>query len=569
MANTVNGTTEVSGTTSAMQKPPVEDAIVEQIDIEHMEVENDPREWSKFRKVRISGFFTLDYASDNWQNIVLLQVGTGAMIAGLASNIQLPAVSEMEAVLPATPTQISLTLSLFMLFQGVIPLLWSAVSEVKGRKLVYVSSLTIFTIGSIVVGTSNSIGLVIGFRIIQAAGSSAVMSVGAATLADIFDPEERGSKMGLFYIAPLLGPSLGAIFGGVFTTAFSWRGPFYFLTITGGIVTLSFLIGFRDTWRKERSAVYQQVVRRKLKERMRMKKAGNSKTGKNNHDTDVEKNVDSGSVSATVIGTSTPTEPETKFESSSNQTVDQPNMDRELAEATKDIKLSLLDVNLAKPMWNVFTRPWNLCMLNASALIFAFAYIVVYSTTRVLENAPQYHYNPLRVGLVLLSFGLGSVTGSVISGRYSDYTLKRLKKKNGGKREAEMRLQPLLIPFILFPLFIIGCGWVEKERLHIAAIVVFLFICGFFSIFIYTPTLAYIVDSNPGSSSFATALNSLLRGIYAFISLEITVPLQEGIGEGWMYVIIAAAIVVSAGLVGWVEMKGMGWRERSELKKGL
>jgi len=59
------------------------------------------------------------------------------------------------------------------------------------------------------------------------------MSIGAATLADIFDPEERGSKMGLFYIAPLLGPSLGSIFGGVFTTAFTWRGPFYFLTIVG------------------------------------------------------------------------------------------------------------------------------------------------------------------------------------------------------------------------------------------------------------------------------------------------------------------------------------------------
>jgi hypothetical protein len=85
--------------------------------------------------------------------------------------------------------------------------------------------------------------------------------------------------------------------------------------------------------------------------------------------------------------------------------------------------------------------------------------------------------------------------------------------------------------------------------------------------FIYTPTLAYIVDSNPGSSSFATALNSLLRGLFAFISLEITVPLQESIGEGWMYLLIAGAIVVSAGLVEWVQRKGKGWREEWEIKK--
>ncbi|KAK7464750.1 hypothetical protein VKT23_005957 [Stygiomarasmius scandens] len=524
--------------------------VIEQIDIEHMEVENDPRKWSRHRK-----------------NFVLFQVGTGAMIAGLSSNIQLPAVSEMEAVLPATPSQISLTLSLFMLFQGVIPLFWSSVSEVKGRKFVYVSSLAIFTVGSVIIATSNSIGLVIGFRIIQAGGSSAVMSIGAATLADIFDPEERGSKMGLFYIAPLLGPSLGSIFGGVFTTAFTWRGPFYFLTIVGGCVTLCFLFAFKDTWRKERSTVYQRVVKKKMKERIGMKTAESEKshgTNRNSPDTDVEKQVVSGS------STPKPSGPGSESRTSTSETarpvsIKKEDMERELADVTKDIKLSLLDVNPVTPLWGTFKKPWNLCMLTASALIFAFTYIVVYSTTRVLENA--YRYNPLKVGLVLLSFGLGSVTGSILGGRFSDYNLRRLKEKNGGKREAEMRLKPLLIPFILFPLFIIACGWVLKERLHIAAVVVFLFIVGFFSIFIYTPTLAYIVDSNPGASSFATALNSLLRGLFAFISLEITVPLQESIGEGWMYVIIAAAVIVSGVLIGWTEKKGKGWRDGWEQRK--
>ena len=44
--------------------------------------------------------------------------------------------------------------------------------------------------------------------------SSAVLAIGAATLADIFDSHERGSKMGLYYSAPLLGPSIGPILGG-------------------------------------------------------------------------------------------------------------------------------------------------------------------------------------------------------------------------------------------------------------------------------------------------------------------------------------------------------------------
>ena len=46
----------------------------------------------------------------------------------------LAAVIEMEAELPATPSQFSLSISLFLLFQGLVPLFWSSISEVKGRK---------------------------------------------------------------------------------------------------------------------------------------------------------------------------------------------------------------------------------------------------------------------------------------------------------------------------------------------------------------------------------------------------------------------------------------------------
>ena len=41
----------------------------------------------------------------------------------------------MEADLPATSAQFSLSLSIFILVQGLMPLVWSAISEVKGRKV--------------------------------------------------------------------------------------------------------------------------------------------------------------------------------------------------------------------------------------------------------------------------------------------------------------------------------------------------------------------------------------------------------------------------------------------------
>jgi MFS family permease len=43
--------------------------------------------------------------------------------------------------------------------------------------------------------------VLIGMRMIQAFGSSAVMAVGAGTLADIYEQKERGTKMGLYYVS--------------------------------------------------------------------------------------------------------------------------------------------------------------------------------------------------------------------------------------------------------------------------------------------------------------------------------------------------------------------------------
>ena len=81
------------------------------------------------------------------------------MIAGLASNVQnreqithrlnfhqidvvlrVAANQDIEDQLHATPSQISWSLSLFILVQGNVPLLWAAISEIKGRKVIAIVS---------------------------------------------------------------------------------------------------------------------------------------------------------------------------------------------------------------------------------------------------------------------------------------------------------------------------------------------------------------------------------------------------------------------------------------------
>ena len=94
----------------------------------------------------------------------------------------------------------------------------------------------------------------------SANSTSSVMAIGAASLADIFEPFERGTKLGIYYAAPLIGTSLGPILGGLLTQAFSWRVMFWFLAADIIANLVFFVFFFRDTFRKERSLTYQRVL---------------------------------------------------------------------------------------------------------------------------------------------------------------------------------------------------------------------------------------------------------------------------------------------------------------------
>ncbi|CAG8593950.1 22889_t:CDS:2 [Gigaspora margarita] len=86
-------------------------------------------------------------------------------------------------------------------------------------------------------------------RAVQACGSSAVLSIGAAIISDIYVSTERGHAYGLFYLAYWLGPFIGPMCGGYLTEYFGWRWMFWFLAIYGGIVFLIILFFLPETSR--------------------------------------------------------------------------------------------------------------------------------------------------------------------------------------------------------------------------------------------------------------------------------------------------------------------------------
>jgi MFS family permease len=69
--------------------------------------------------------------------------------------------------------------------------------------------------------------------------------------------------VGIFYAAPLLGPSLGPLLGGVLAQAFDWRASMWLLAAILGVDLVLFALFFRDTFRCERSLTYRRALARR------------------------------------------------------------------------------------------------------------------------------------------------------------------------------------------------------------------------------------------------------------------------------------------------------------------
>ncbi|ODQ65594.1 putative MFS multidrug transporter [Nadsonia fulvescens var. elongata DSM 6958] len=104
-----------------------------------------------------------------------------------------------------------LTCSLMVLGFMVGPLLWSPMSEIIGRRPVYIISLSLYVIFNIPCALSPNIGGLLVCRFLCGVFASSGLSLAGGTLADIWKQEDRGLAIAFFAAAPYGGPVVGPI----------------------------------------------------------------------------------------------------------------------------------------------------------------------------------------------------------------------------------------------------------------------------------------------------------------------------------------------------------------------
>ena len=116
-------------------------------------------------------------------------------------------------------------------------------SDLYGRKTLYVAGIAVFLVGSVLSGFSQSMNQLIAFRAIQGLGGGTMMALSFVAVGDLFPPADRGKYQGLvaavFGLSSVVGPTLG----GFITDTLTWHWIF-FINLPIGIPVAVLLLKF-------------------------------------------------------------------------------------------------------------------------------------------------------------------------------------------------------------------------------------------------------------------------------------------------------------------------------------
>ena len=140
------------------------------------------------------------------------------------ANVALP---HMAGSVSASADQITWVLTSYIVAAAIMTPMTGWLAGRFGRKQVFMISIIGFTVASALCGAAQSLGQIVGFRLLQGLFGAALIPLSQAVLMDIYPAEQQGPAMAMWGMAAILGPIVGPALGGWLTEDFSWRWVFY------------------------------------------------------------------------------------------------------------------------------------------------------------------------------------------------------------------------------------------------------------------------------------------------------------------------------------------------------
>ncbi|CDK30005.1 unnamed protein product [Kuraishia capsulata CBS 1993] len=440
--------------------------------------------------------------------------GTTMTVAGiclvvtLGSSLFVCGVPELMVEMHISETLGLAGLTFYLLGLAFGPAIAAPLSEVFGRKIVYVISLPLSMLFTMGVGLSSHIREILVLRFFAGLIASPAMAIAGGTITDIWLPQDQGLAMVSFCLAPLAGPVVGPVIGGYVAERKGWKWTLWVNLMFAGVL-LPFVLVVPET--------YKQIIMRKRAKKRSIK---------------IQK-------------------PPYTF---------------------GQFMMILLFITLLKPMQMLVVEPivmvFSVYIAFVFAVLFGFfeAYPVIFRGTYRMELGNSgLSFLGIGLGLVLGSITFVALDRYVFFKRWPDgYVGMRDKDGKNLPPTPESRLLACKIGAVAMPISLFWLGWTARRSVHwmapIAAGVPF----GFGLVLIFFTVITYFAMSYPPLNvASALAANNLARYVLACVFPLFTVQMYENIGNGWassIFGFVALAMVP----VPWIfEKYGKQLRSRS------
>jgi len=446
---------------------------------------------------------------------IVLGASVAALFSPLTGQIYLPALNVLSQDFHITAAQINLTVTTYLVFQGVTPTIIGALADSLGRRPAYVICFVVYIAANIGLALSRNYASLLVIRCLQSAGSSSTVALCQAVVSDIVTSAERGNYISITVIPVMLGPSLGPLLGGVIAQYLGWRAIFWFLAIFAAVVFILLVVFLPETCRKLVGDGSVRPHRAYLTLWQLLKSA--------------------------------PPPP------------DEPPAARPPLRFNVFASLALL-----------VQKEIGLLLLVSSIVVSGF-----YAMTTAMPSAlaANYGFDDLKVGLMYLPTTGGSIFAAAGMGPLINRNYRRHARARGlpvdKARQPDLRDFPIErarlevgIPLLLLAAAaLLGWGWAVQARAHVAVVCVLLFLAGIGLIGFQNTSNVMLIDVSPGRAGAAVAANNLTRCVLGAGFTAAVVPLINAIGAGWTFVIIGLLYVACVPILLLIMKNGMRWRK--------
>jgi MFS family permease len=478
----------------------------------------------------------------------------------LTATIYFPLIELLAHRYSVSTEAINLTITLYLVFQGIVPSIFSPLSDSWGRRPVYLLAFVIFTASSLGLSiVDRNYPALLVLRAFQSIGSSAAMSLAYGTVSDVVLHSRRGS-----YLAPMLtttnfGQWVGPVIGGGLTfAAGDPRWCFRALLIFGASSTL--LIGWvmPETGRNivGNGAVPPQGIwmtwwafftsNRVVKSIFSILFAVNGQIDQ-------------------------PSRPSEAVQENNNKTA----AESELA----------MPANVGKTGRGkfVFPNPWpsikivfyrdTFLVLWLAGCPSAILFCMQTSISPIFTHI--YGFNPLQIGLCFLAGGAGVLAAGFVSGKLMDHNYKHVAIETGFPIDRvrgddisnfpieRARTRGSITIVAASMLVVVGYGWVVEKAVHPSVPLIFQAYIGCKCATLHQIYGALIVDIFPDRPATAAASKNITRCALAGVFVAVLDPLVRLLGYGLCFTLLGVIDALTC-VVAIVVLNRWGkiWRNR-------